>query len=495
MTDDQLSVMSFFFGAASVILENTSHTKIVWSFSSQVLDRELANRVANEHVAAVRLVYHGDQEDRIAKFIDDFYASFRKDSQRPQAAVMVDLSEGARAQIIGLAESIEVQHKETLTFWHKKSDDKPKSFTVQARAWDGLFRENAMVYIGYGLVVLKVKQLAKDHVTLEVIQGGHIFPDSEIHIPETRAKRTLNSFDRNLLQKILDRNISYIVLPGIIDATEIQSFRDQINQMTKNPPWLILRIDSKAVYERLDVLIEAVEGLLISRRELALTASPATIPMLTKEIIQKSNNYAKLVVTASEMLGSMRRGPTPTRAEVSDIANAIHDGSDALMLSEEVTHGRFGQRALGVMHSVISDTEKQHISELNWMKLSPDIETEMDAVAFNAYKTAERVRAKAIVCMTKSGNTALRLSSYQPPVPIIAVTFQPEVAKRLSLVRGVQSVVLGTDPEIGQVLPSVNDKLVKDSWLKPGDKIVFVSVTLSPVSMKSSNLFTVQQLQ
>jgi pyruvate kinase len=478
-----------------LILENTSHTKIVWSFSSQVLDGDLAKRIANEHVAAVRLVYHGDQEDRIPKFIDDFHANYTEDSKRPQASVMVDLSEGARAQITGLTEAVDVQHKEILKFTHKKAGSGPKEFAVQARNWDGLFRENASVYIGYGLVVLKVKELHKDSVTLEVIQGGQIFPDSEIHIPETRAKRTLASFDKNFLQKIMDRQISYIVLPGITDANEIQSFRDQINQMSKTPPWLILRIDSKTVYERLDVLIEAVEGLLISRRELALTSSPATIPMLTKEIIQKSNNYAKLVVTASEMLGSMRRGPTPTRAEVSDIANAIHDGSDALMLSEEVTHGRFGQRALGVMHSVIADTEKQHISELNWMKLSPDIETEMDAVAFNAYKTAERVRAKAIVCMTKSGNTALRLSSYQPPVPIIAVTFQQDVARRLSLVRGVQSVVLGTDPEIGQVLPHVNDKLVKDSWLKPGDKIVFVSVTLSPVSMKSSNLFTVQQLQ
>ncbi|MCX6126658.1 MAG: pyruvate kinase [Proteobacteria bacterium] len=257
----------------------------------------------------------------------------------------------------------------------------------------------------------------------------------------------------------------------------------------------MLRVDSRTVYEKLDELIPLVEGLLISRRELALTSNPATIPMLTKEIIQKSNNYAKLVVTASEMLGSMRRGPTPTRAEVSDIANAISDGSDAIMLSEEVTHGRFGARALGVMHNIIKDTERQHFSELNWMKVSPAIETEMDAISFSAYKTAERVGAKAIVCVTKSGNTALRLASYQPPVPIIAVTFDPSVAKRLSLVRGVQALVLDGDPAIGQVLPHVNDKLTNHSWLNAGDKIVFVSVTLSPVSKLASNLFTVQQLQ
>ncbi|MCX6117530.1 MAG: pyruvate kinase [Proteobacteria bacterium] len=478
----------------SVNLENSAHTKIVWSFSSQVLDSDLAKRIADEKVSAVRLVYHGDSEDRIPKFIDDYYKSHNT-SLRNQAAIMVDLSEGARAQITGLTDVVDCQHGEKFKFIHKRDASNKNEIAVQVRYWDGLFREGAQVYIGYGLVVLKVLEIGKDFVSLEVVQGGQIFPDSEIHIPETRAKRTLASFDKNLLQKLVDRRVSYFVLPGITDPNEIKAFRDHLLTLSKDPPWLILRVDSKKVYENLDSLIETVEGLLISRRELALTTSPATIPMVTKEIIQKSNNYAKFVVTASEMLGSMRRGPTPTRAEVSDIANAIHDGSDALMLSEEVTHGRFGVRALGVMHNVIEDTEKQHISELNWMKLSPDIETEMDAVAFNAYKTAERVRAKAIVCMTKSGNTALRLSSYQPPVPIIAVTFQKDVANRLNIVRGVQAVVLDSDPEIGQVLPHVNDKLIKDSWLKPGDKIVFISVTLSPVSMKGSNLFTVQQLQ
>lgn len=477
-----------------MILENSPHTKVVWSFSSQVLDGDLAKRIADEHVSAVRLIHHGDAEDRIPRFIEDFHASH--DAQKgPQAAVMVDLSEGARAHITGLAETMEVHHGQKLRFTDSRGTLEKGDIAVQARRWEGLFRVGVSVYIGYGLVVLKVLEVAKDGVTVEVVQGGQVFPDSEIHIPETRAKRSLASFDKGFLQKLCDRKVEYIVLPGITDPKEIIAFRESLEKISKHHPWLILRIDSKSVYERLDELIPMVEGLLISRRELALTTSPATIPMLTKEIIQKSNDYAKFVVTASEMLGSMRRGPTPTRAEVSDIANAIHDGSDAIMLSEEVTHGRFGTRALGVMHNIITDTEKTRINDLNWMKVSPSIETEMDAVAFNAYTTAERVGAKAIVCVTKEGNTALRLASYQPPVPIIAVTFDQAVAKRLSLVRGVQALVLDQDPGIGQVLPQVNATLTSHSWLKAGDKIIFVAITLSPVSMKGSNLFTVQQLQ
>jgi pyruvate kinase len=476
-------------------LKKAEHTKVVWSFSSQVLDNDLAKKIANEHVSALRLVFHGDSEDRIPKFIDEFRRGYSQKSF-PPAAIMVDLSEGARAQIMGLETPKEVLHGQKLTFSHQKATGlSDLEFGVNSKKWDGLFRVDAQVFIGYGLVVLKVLSVSSSSVSLEVIQGGQIFPNSEIHIPETRVKRTLGSFDKGLLQKLVDRNIEYLVLPGITDPSEIESFKLELAKLSPTPPWLLLRVDSKSVYENLDVLMPFVEGLLISRRAMALSFNPAVIPMLTKEIIQKANNVAKLVVTASELLGSMRRGPTPTRAEVSDIANAIHDGSDALMLSEEVTHGPYGSRALSVMHDIIQDTEKQTLSALNWTKERPEITNEMDAVSFHAYKTAERVGAKAIVCMTKGGNTALRLASYQPPVPIIAVTFDDAVARRLSIVRGVQALVLSGDPGIGEVLPQINNELTGKSWLNSGDKIVFVSVTLSPVSMKASNLFTVQQLQ
>jgi pyruvate kinase len=147
------------------------------------------------------------------------------------------------------------------------------------------------------------------------------------------------------------------------------------------------------------------------------------------------------------------------------------------------------------MDRIILDTEKRGASELNWLKVSPSIETGMDAIAYSAYLTAERVRAKAIVCVTKEGNTALRLASFRAPVPVIAVTFSERVAKKLSLARGVQALVLKMDPNIGEVLPIVNEQLVRQSWLKPGDKIIFVSITISSVSAKGSNLFTVQELQ
>lgn len=484
------------------MLEKSAHTKVVWSFSSQVLDADLARKIIGEKVSALRLVSHGDSEDRMGRFIDEFRQAQRDCAQEYSTAIMADLSEGARAQVAGLETIRELLHGQKIYFKHLQDRAQEvvgvvaqSLFFVASKKWEGLFREGVKVYIGYGNVVLHVKKIQQSTVELEVIQGGQVYPDAEIHIPETRAKRTLQSLDKDFLTKLLSRDIEYLVLPGISDPEEIRTFRASIEGMSKNLPWILLRVDSKQVFDRLEDLMPLVDGLLISRRELSLSTSPASIPMMTKEIIQRANNHAKLVVTASEMLGSMRRSPTPTRAEVSDIANVIQDGSDALMLSEEVTHGPHGSRALAVMRSIIADSELHRNSSLNWMKVKPEIHVEMDAVAYNAYKTAERVKAKAIVCITKTGNTALRLSSYQPPVPIISVTFSKSVAKRLSLVRGVQPLVLEGETPFGEIMPRVIERLLRDSWMKQGDRIVFVSVTLSPVSATGSNLFTVQQLQ
>jgi pyruvate kinase len=216
--------------------------------------------------------------------------------------------------------------------------------------------------------------------------------------------------------------------------------------------------------------------------------------MITKEIIQLCNDGAKVVVTASEMLASMRRNVTPTRAEVSDVANAVLDGTDAVVLSEEVANGKYGAQAVQVMQRIIDDIEERAHVRPNWTKHTPRVENEMDSIAYHAYRTAERVKAKAIVTITKAGNTALKLASYRAPVPVIAVTFSEYAQRRLSIVRGVDTLLLDIDPNIDEVLPLVNDQLVRSSWLKAGDPIVFVAITLSPVGRESSNLFTVQIL-
>ncbi len=223
---------------------------------------------------------------------------------------------------------------------------------------------------------------------------------------------------------------------------------------------------------------------------------PALVPMLTKEIIQKCNDFAKMALVASEMLGSMRHNVTPTRAEVSDIANAVFDGADAVVLSEDLAYGRYAERGLTLAIKTIEDAElTANDLPLNWIKKNPDITNEIEAITYSAYRAAYRNQAKAIVCITKAGNTALHLASYGVRTPVIAVTMAPDVVRRLRLVRGVMGILLDEAPDIEQVFPIINNLMTRKTWLADGDRYVFVSVSLSSVGKEASNLFTVQTIQ
>ncbi len=479
-------------------------TKIVWSFETKVLDDARAEQVLGEDVDALRLVLNRATAEQLPSFIDKLRHLFETSKKsraggertKTMPPIMIDLQEGARASITGLSAPKEIAFGEKVTIGQVGAN---ATFEVACRQWDGLMEEGALVYVGYGDAVLRVTSVSQRLVTTETVQGGTIYPDSDLHIPATRKTPKLSDYKTAELDELLRKSLDFLVLPGVESPEEVLEFRKFIATQTVAfglafAPWLILRVDSVAVYEKLDDLLEVVDGVLISRKDLALSMNPAQIPMVTKEIIQRCNDHAKIVLTASEMLGSMRRNVTPTRAEVSDIANAVIDGTDAVVLSEDVAHGKYALQALQVMRRTIADIESRTGEEPNWVKLAPTVSTEMDAVAFAAYRTARRVKAKAIVCITKAGNTALKLASFRAPVPIIAVTFSPDIMRKLSVVRGVDGLVLDVDPKIDDVLPVVTDHLLRNSWLKSGDRIIFISVTISSLGREASNLFTVQQL-
>lgn len=472
-----------------MIEQNMRRTKVVKSFEGSALTVKEAEQVAQQEVDVLRLVY----SPKATKAIKEFIQIVKRQRTRTQTLpVMLDVSSWTQGLIHGLKEQKDVAFGDKITFSPVGGKG---TFQVKTDMWERLFIEHAKVFVGSGNVALKTLSVRPDRVELEVTQGGTFFPDMEVAVPETRKDPDRFKVTVDELADLLKEGIDYLVISGQWTAAKIEEFRAKATKDYGDmAPWLLVKVDSGEVFETLPALLPAVDGVLISRREMALTLNPATIPMITKEIIQLCNNHAKVVVTASEMLASMRRNVTPTRAEVSDIANAVLDGTDAVVLSEEVANGKYGAQAVQVMHRIIRDIEERDHVRPNWSKRTPRVENEMDAIAYNAYRTAERIKAKAIVTITKAGNTALKLASYRAPVPVIAVTFSEHALRRLSIVRGVETLLLDIDPTLDEVLPLVNDQLVRCSWLKAGDPIIFVAITLSPVGRESSNLFTVQIL-
>lgn len=461
-------------------------TKLIWSFDGSALSPEFVDPLTTGYAQSVRLVHSPKFQESILAFMEQVRR------RAPKISIMFDVAGLARGVLRPFESAQDLAYGETVIFVPKQGAG--HTFGIETDEWETLFAPDATVYLGYGNVVLRVQDIGTQEVRAEVIQGGTVQSGMEVHVPETRRPINISDLESVYLDRVLGHGVDYLVVPGSLSRQELIELQNHIQTRNSQCPFLILKIDSVSAYEQLGSMLDVVDGVFISRREIALTTDPANLPMITKEIIQICNDRAKLSVVASEMLASMRHNPTPTRAEVSDVANAVIDRTDGIVLSEEVSCGRFGLKAIELMAKIVSDVENHEGATPNWRKDQPSIAKEDDAVAYAAYRIAHRLQAKAIVCITHSGNTPMRISSFGVPIPILAVTFSEAVLRRLSLVRGVTGIVLDTDPNLDEVLPLVNDHLKRESWLSEGDRIVFVSLTLSSVGREASNLVTVQRL-
>lgn len=352
------------------------------------------------------------------------------------------------------------------------------------------------IFIGYDACMIQVLSRKQNQLHGEVIRGGIIGPAMHLHLPlkSALAVEMVETFVEQSLDAVVAAGVHYLLVPGALPQASLERLRSLLPKDHVASPWLIYRVDSQSAMNRVSDLLPTADGVMIARRELALTAQPDLIPVLTKEIIDQCRDYAKLTIVASQMLGSMQRNITPTRAEVSDIANAVFDGADAIVLSEDILKGKYAFDAVQLAEKIIDDITGESSSHKSkvWAKSEPD--GEMDVICTQAAKTAMRVGAKALVCITKTGNTAIRLSSLDAQLPIIAITFDERCCQKLRLLRGVKGMMLLSQPGIDEVLPKVNELLKQSGWLKKHDKVVFVTVTLSSMSQEASNLFTIQSI-
>lgn len=352
------------------------------------------------------------------------------------------------------------------------------------------------IHIGFDTIAMTITATDATTITGKVSSGGVLSPAMHLHLPLTAAYAVpaITDFMTNILPQVTAAGIHYLLLPGCLPTDTLQTLRQHIPEDDVASPWLVYRLDSESARRNLTAAMPYINGVMVARRELALTAEPDLIPVYTKEVIDLCRDYAKVTIVASQMLGSMEHNVTPTRAEVSDLANAVFDGADAIMLSDAVLKGPYAQDARQLAQKIIDDITDKSSSHKNkvWAMSEPD--GEMDVICTQAAAAAIRVGAKALVCITKTGNTAIRLSTLDTKLPIVAITFDEMCAQKLRLLRGVHGLQLPTQPGIDDVLPRVNELLKQTGWLHKSDKVVFVTVTLSSMAKEASNLFTIQSI-
>ena len=341
---------------------------------------------------------------------------------------------------------------------------------------------------------LKILNVSDNKVTIEVVQGGTVYPASDVHVPSTRNERELTDLSAETMKLASHELVDAVVIPQMSSVEDHDELVSSIHALP-NKPWVILGVTSKRCYENIDSYLGGVRGILISRVDLSMDFDPAQIPMITKNLIHIANEGARFTLIASETLGSMRHNATPTRAEVSDIANAVIDGADGIVLSRDVTSGKYAERALMLARKSIRDVEQGLTSNsMTFVKDSENLNTDLWAITSAAVKAAERSHAKALVCITKNGNTALHLSSFGGNIPVVALTQTNDLDRKFRFIKGILAYNISELPNLDEVLPLINNILSRKHNLVDGDKYVFVSVTISSVGDKNSNMFTIQSL-
>jgi len=342
-----------------------------------------------------------------------------------------------------------------------------------------------------GLIELKVQSVADGIVHCMVVEGGILKDLKGINLPGVDVSSpSLTDKDRIDLEFCLRMGVDFIALSFVRKSDDVDDLKRIIAERGLNIP-VVAKIEKPEALRNFKSILRAADAVMVARGDLGVEIAAEKVPLIQKKIIRACNRAGKPVITATQMLESMISHPRPTRAETSDVANAILDGTDAVMLSGETASGQFPVEAVKTMAKVALDVERTE-------QRQPVISGEMrgvaisEAVAEAACRAATTLKAKAAVAFTQSGSSARLIAKFRPQLPIIAFTPFPEVQRRLALSWGVKTFPIGSVRGTDQQIAAVEETLIRNGFRK-GDVVV---ITMGvPVQLRgSTNLIKVHKL-
>ena len=355
-------------------------------------------------------------------------------------------------------------------------DEKEVSVTYQGLP--ELVRKGDTILLSDGAMELQVTGRSKNRITCRIINGGTLSSHKGINLPTRSAGiPVLTKKDRKDLGFIIKQDVDYIGLSFVRTAEEVEEVRALLNKKSSKIH-LIAKIEKPEAVENIDKIVEAADGIMVARGDLGVELPFEQVPVLQKMIIRKANLAGKPVITATQMMESMVENPRPTRAEVSDVATAIFDGTDAVMLSEETAAGANPVKAVRAMARIAREVESGAFyrdANREWLFSLYRDQGELpveESVARSACSLADGIRAKSIMAHTASGSAARRVAKYRPDRVIIAPTFSRRIARLLILVRGVSPLVITETDDFYEMIREAAELSIKAKLLKKGDLVV-----------------------
>jgi len=352
-------------------------------------------------------------------------------------------------------------------------------------------RKGDSILLADGGIALRVLSVRQQNVMCQVENGGMLGEHKGINLPGVKLKiPSLTKKDVADLRFALSAGVEYVALSFVRTAKDVAAAKSLIKRAGKNTP-VIAKLEKPEAIEHLDEILATADAVMVARGDLGVEMSPEKVPVVQKEIISRARNALVPVITATQMLDSMEKNPRPTRAEASDVANAIFDGSDALMLSGETAAGQYPLEAVNMMDRIIREAEA-NISD----PLRPARFEELrisEAIAGAVCRAAEELRMKAVVVFTETGASARLVSKYRPRVPIVAFTPNPESYPRMGLLWGVTARRTGNLKNVDELTREAESRLRDERMVEDGEVIGIIAGT--PVGARgSTNLMRLRRI-
>lgn len=342
-------------------------------------------------------------------------------------------------------------------------------------------KKGTAIFLSDGTIRLRTIKTSDNAIVCKVIVGGDLFSGKGVNIPSLGEDfETFTDADRNHVLFGLEHRVDFIAISFVRNAADIKAARDFIGSHLRGEasPSIIAKIEKKRALANLEEITEASDAVMVARGDLGVENPIEEVPIIQKKIIALCNSKSIPVITATQMLESMVQNASPTRAEVTDVANAILDGTDAVMLSEETAVGKYPQECVRVLHRVALNAETSIHREKGIYTTFEFKPVGVDEVAsYGAIRLSQDVGAKLFIAPTENGLVASRLSRFKPKAPILAITSKEATERKLKLVWGVSSLLTESKDgrgahKLDQLLETSIRKLVHDEVVNRGDELV-----------------------
>ncbi len=448
-------------------------TKIVCTLGPSINNPEQVNKAVEAGMDVARLnLSHGSRDDhfRRLQMIRDA-CSFAGN-----VGILFD-TRGPEVRTGKLAEepvTLETGRDFTLTTKAITGDGSRVGVTYSGLHED--LKPGSRVLIDDGMITLEVKEISGEEIYCRVIYGGDLHSYKGINTPGTRISLPdLGAEDREDIKMALEHEVDFLAVSFTRSAEDIMEVRRLVED-EGGRVMILAKIESREGVENYGSILEVADGVMVARGDLGVEVQPEEVPLLQKHFIAECNRLGKPVITATQMLDSMIRNPFPTRAEASDVANAIIDGTDAVMLSGETAMGSYPIEAIQTMARIAFHTEEG----LDYGKLleqhGPSVKkTVTDAISFSTCNIAFELGADAIITSTQSGHTARMVSKYKPRAPIVAVSSRRQVASQLTLTRGVKAIISPPVNSTDDMFSNAIQTSLEQGLVKNGDLVVITA--------------------